>query len=288
MASERKMCFVDNNRDMFLTLVHKPEIHKICNMVDSFCWNDENDMLSAIADSKHITWFYPNAIYVDRDLMLKSKQIKECLDVGKLAMMSSFTGTLCTVRRLDGGLATLQVSPYPRVLYEHVDKADFEKAIRLCRFVKEHTLWATLAAMSIYQRELNTVEIALAAIDEADKVQFINYVKELPSEPARNAALAVYQKRIPEAEQILLQARLYYRAIKLNIKMYKWDRALEIAVNNKTHVDTVVAYRKRFLQMYQREETNEKFKQFSKDFQVEWETVKTKIRADKEDRKSVV
>jgi len=150
MASERKMCFVDNNRDMFLTLVHKPEIHKICNMVDSFCWNDENDMLSAIADSKHITWFYPNAIYVDRDLMLKSKQIRECLDVGKLAQMSSFTGTLCTVRRLDGGLATLQVSPYPRVLYEHVDKADFEKAIRLCRFVKEHTLWATLAAMSIY------------------------------------------------------------------------------------------------------------------------------------------
>lgn len=46
--------------------------------------------------------------------------------------------------------------------------------------------------MSIYQRELNTVEIALAAIDEADKVQFINLVKELPSEPARNSALLVY------------------------------------------------------------------------------------------------
>ncbi len=136
--------------------------------------------------------------------------------------------------------------------------------------------------MAIFQRELNTVEIALAAIDEADKVQFINYVKELPSEPARNAALAVYQKKIPEAEQILLTARLYYRAIKLNIKLYKWDRALEIAVNNKTHVDTVIAYRKRFLQMYQREETNEKFRQFSKDIQVDWETVKTKIRADKE------
>ena len=87
-----------------------------------------------------------------------------------------------------------------------------------------------MAAMTIYSRELNTVEIALAAIDEADKVQFINYVKELPSEPARNAALAVYMKKIPEAEQILLGARLFYRAIKLNIKMYKWDRALEIAV----------------------------------------------------------
>jgi len=26
MASERKMCFVDSNRDMFITSVHKPEI----------------------------------------------------------------------------------------------------------------------------------------------------------------------------------------------------------------------------------------------------------------------
>jgi len=77
---------------------------------------------------------------------------------------------MVTAMRLDGGVATLAISPYPKTLYEYVDKADFEKAIRLCRFVKESTLWACLAAMSIYCRELNTVEIALAAIDEADKV----------------------------------------------------------------------------------------------------------------------
>jgi len=29
MASERKMCFIDSNRDMFLTKVHKPEVMKI-------------------------------------------------------------------------------------------------------------------------------------------------------------------------------------------------------------------------------------------------------------------
>lgn len=170
MASERKMCFVDSNRDMFLTLVHKPEVHKISNMVDSFQWNDSNDMLSAIADGKQVTWFYPNAIYVDKDLMLKATSYREAADVGKLAQMVSFTGNLCSVRRMDGGLATLSVSPYPKVLYEHIDKGDFENAIRLCRFVKEQTLWSCLAAMAIYCRELNTVEIALAAIDEADKV----------------------------------------------------------------------------------------------------------------------
>ena len=161
--------------------------------------------------------------------------------------MTLFTGNFCTVRRLDGALATLSISPYPKMLYEHVDKADFDKAIRICRFVKESTLWACLAAMSIYCRELNTVEIALASIDEADKVQYINYIKELPSEPSRNAALALYCKKINEAEQILMTARLFYRAIKMNIKLYKWERALDIAINNKTHVDTVIAYRNKFL-----------------------------------------
>lgn len=106
-------------------------------------------------------------------------------------------------------------------------------------------------------------------------------MKELPSEPSRNAAIALYCKKVQEAEQILLSAKLFYRAIKLNIKMYKWDRALEIAVNNKTHVDTVIAYRKRFLEQYGKEETNDRFKQYSRDIEVDWDTVKTKINADK-------
>lgn len=239
-------------------------------------------MLACISDGKLLTWFYPNAIYVDRDLMNKAMAVKDAADVGKLAMMTSFNGNICTVRRLDGALATLSISPYPKILYEYVDKADFEKAIRLCRFVKESTLWACLGAMGIYCRELNTVEIALAAIDEADKVQFINYIKDLPSEPSRNAALAMYCKKVTEAEQILLQARLYYRAIKMNIKLYRWERALDIAINNKTHVDTVIAYRARFLQQYNKEEDIDKFKQYSKDIQVDWNTVKAKIRTDKD------
>lgn len=179
-------------------------------------------------------------------------------------------------------MATLGISPYPKMLYEHVDKTDFEKAIRMCRFVKEQTLWACLAAMSIYCRELNTVEIALAAIDEADKVQFINYIKDLPSEPSKNAALALYCKKYEEAESILLSARLFYRAIKMNIKMYKWDRALEIATQNQTHVDTVIAYRQRFLQQQSKTETNERFLHVQQSITVDWETIKSKIRADKD------
>jgi intraflagellar transport protein 80 len=46
----------------------------------------------------------------------------------------------------------------------------------------------------------------------------------------------------------------------MNIKLYRWERALDIALNNKTHVDTVIAYRARFLQQYSKEEDIDKFK----------------------------
>ena len=95
MSSERKMCFIDSNRDMFITMVHKPDILKIASIVDSFQWNDGNDMLACISDGKLLTWFYPNAIYVDKDLMNKAMAVKDANDVGKLAQMKSFTGNIC-------------------------------------------------------------------------------------------------------------------------------------------------------------------------------------------------
>ena len=88
MSSERKMCFIDSNRDMFLSMVHKPEILKISNMVDSFQWNDNNDMLAALSDGKLKTWFYPNAVYVDKDLMNKAMSSKDAHDVGKLGAIT--------------------------------------------------------------------------------------------------------------------------------------------------------------------------------------------------------
>ena len=55
-----------------------------------------------------------------------------------------------------------------------------------------------------------------------------------------------------------MSARLFYRAIKMNIKLYKWDKALDIAIAQKTHVDTVIAYRKRFLEQYNKEGVEQK------------------------------
>lgn len=41
------------------------------------------------------------------------------------------------------------------------------------------------------------------------------------------------------------------------------SRALELAVKHKTHVDTVLAYRQKFLHRFDRKETNKRFMDFA-------------------------
>ena len=45
-------------------------------------------------------------------------------------------------------------------------RARWDDAVRLCRFVKDPSLWSCLAAMSAYAKDLSTAEVAYAAIDE--------------------------------------------------------------------------------------------------------------------------
>lgn len=40
-------------------------------------------------------------------------------------------------------------------------------------------------------------------------------------------------------------------------------RALELAVKHKTHVDTVLAYRKKYLENFDKEETNKRYLQYA-------------------------
>ena len=98
------------------------------------------------------------------------------------------------------------------------------EATRLCRFVKDDTLWACLgtffifidvvislfiyptitliyhlwltffvflAGMSTHAKHLETAEVAYSAIMEADKVHYIQYIRELPIKEVRNAEMAV-------------------------------------------------------------------------------------------------
>ena len=90
-------------------------------------------------------------------------------------------------------------------------------------------------------------QVSYAAIQEADKVYYIQYIKELPLKEARAAETSVMTGHYQDAENILLQAGLVFRAIVLNIYLHQWEKALDLAIKHKTHVDTVLAYRLKYL-----------------------------------------
>lgn len=281
---ERKVCYLDRARNMYVTPVSKVAPYKLHTQVDSMAWNDASDMLLAIADSKVRSWYFPTAIFVDRDLLDLSTDEIDGHEFGKIPEIISFFGSRAQVRRADGAVLTASVSPYPAMLYEFVGASRWEEAVRLCRFVKRPTLWACLAAMSLHGRHLETAEIALAAIQEVDKLQYITYIQTIPSQEGRNAELALYRKAADEAEMILLQAQppLVYRAIKMNIRLFRWHRALELAVSNKTHVDTVLGYRQKYLEKFQKKETDPKFKKYFDEIEIDWEAIAAKKAAAKE------
>ena len=44
-------------------------------------------------------------------------------------------------------------------------------------------------------------------------------------------------------KSLSIDGHFHSRAILLNIYLHQWERALDLAVKHKTHVDTVLAYR---------------------------------------------
>ena len=74
---ERKIAFVDANKDLYISTVHKNEKqYKLGTICDSFIWHDKFDILTSISDSKLSTFFYPNVVYVDTDLLEMTISVK--------------------------------------------------------------------------------------------------------------------------------------------------------------------------------------------------------------------
>ncbi|XP_056296765.1 intraflagellar transport protein 80 homolog isoform X2 [Pseudoliparis swirei] len=280
-STERKIALIDKNRDLYLTSVRhlgrEPKIFKIGSMVHSMAWNDAANILCGIQDNQFTVWYYPSAVFTDKELLPKTLHIKDGSEFSRAPHILSYVGTKVTLRQGDGSLVYSSVAPYAALLHEYSTTARWEDALRLCRFAKDQSLWACLAGMAMANRELTTAEMAYAAIGELPRVQYINVIKEQPSKESSLAHMLMFSGQTQEAEATLLQAGLVYQAIRVSIDLFNWERALELAVKHKTHVDTVLAYRGKFLQKFGRKETNKRFLQYAEGVEVDWEKIQAKI-----------
>ncbi|XP_067102166.1 intraflagellar transport protein 80 homolog [Osmerus mordax] len=280
-SGERKIALIDKNRDLYLTPVRRlargQGPTQIGTMVVTLAWNDTANILCGLQDSQLCVWLDPGCVFTDKDLLSHTLVSKDASEFSRSPHILSYVGSKVTVRRSDGSLVCSSVTPYASLLHQYSATSRWEDALRLCRFAKDQSLWACLAGMAMANRELSTAEVAYAAIGEVDKVQYITSMKELPSRESLLAHLQLFSGHVQEAEGILLQAGLTYQAIQLHISLYHWDRALELAVKYKTHVDTVLAYRLKFLQDFSKQETNKRFLQYAEGVEVDWEKVQAKV-----------
>ena len=187
------------------------------------------------------------------------------------------------MRKANGALVTVShISPYPALLHEQTRSKRWEDAVRLCRYAKMKELWACLAVMAVNGQDLNTAEVAYAMIQEPAKVQYICRIRDIPSLDRRNAEMALFRRQPKEAESILLSSSLIYRAIMMWVYLYQWDRALEIAVKYKTHVDTVLYFRRKYLRTFERKETNKRYIQVSEGVEVDEDIIIEKMNVEEE------
>lgn len=118
-AQERKIAFVDVNRDLHLAMVHKNDKSvKLGTICDSFLWHDKFDILLSISDSKLSTYFYPNVVYIEPDLLELTILGKEVAELGRLPQIINYCDSQVTIRRKDGGVITVGNSPYPAILFD--------------------------------------------------------------------------------------------------------------------------------------------------------------------------
>ena len=86
-------------------------------------------------------------------------------------------------------------------------------------------MWACLAAMATKAKNLIIAEEAYAAIDEMDKVEYIQHIKAIPNRTVQMAEMILMTGNIEEAESLLLQNGLVFRAIMANIHLHNWNRS---------------------------------------------------------------
>ena len=63
---------------------------------------------------------------------------------------------------------------------------------------------------------------------------------------------------------------------------YVYYRALELAVKHQTHVDTVLAYRDRYLKRLGSKETFKDFLDYSGKMEINWASIKEKVAAEEQ------
>ena len=198
--NQRSLVFIDCQDDLYISLLlssHEiaqgPSIQKLSKNVKSVAWNPSCDILVAIKDSQMITWYYPNAPFVDKDLLILASETKSIAQKGVFSQIKSFSCSIVHICNDNNGLSIeLYVTPFAQIIRNLIASYQWKEAIQVCHLAKNDALWAMLAGLAMEHSDLNTLEIAIRATKQVDKLHYIQYIKGIKNQNVSNDALSPF------------------------------------------------------------------------------------------------
>jgi intraflagellar transport protein 80 len=282
--SDRKCAFIDKNWDLYLSLIRASPLLlirtiKLTSMVRSIRWCEDNDMLATLSEStgRMVVFTYPHVVFCDRELQTDTMSERETM--GKISLIDSFTDSIIRVKRVDGSVIAIGINPLLHLLHNYASGRKWNEALRLCRTtdtLDEHDresriMWSTFAGMALSSRQLAHCESAYCEIDRVDKVNYIQRITEIPDAAARNGETCLLMGNVREAEMIFLQSGFNLRAIILNLDLFNWNRALELALKveqkDGLYVRLVLTQRAAYLNRFNQEEQNKNFSKVADEYE---------------------
>ncbi|KAL0124329.1 hypothetical protein PUN28_006277 [Cardiocondyla obscurior] len=262
-AKDRHIALIDANKDLFLIAIRTTGFGRICKiaaMAYNIAWATDANVLTAMLDTNLSVWLCPNCVhYSDRKVIRRTRIDKESSEFGKQPDIVSVRNGMVMVRRGDGAIVASSFYNFFTNFHEHISNKRLKEALALCRIAQNEILWTCMAVIATDNKELHAAEEAYAAICRFDKVDFIKYIKNLPTATEKNAQMALLAGDVSMAEGILLQNNLIKEAIQINIQIYNWNRSLELGRKYKKQLEEILNARTKYLQTIDKKETNHSF-----------------------------
>ncbi|CAG9530370.1 unnamed protein product [Cercopithifilaria johnstoni] len=137
-----------------------------------------------------------------------------------------------------------------------------------------------LAAIATNAKNFYAAEIAYGALDEIEKVKFLSQLREEQNTEIRSAMMTAFLGNFNDADSILVQNGCIFRAIMFNISLFRWQRALELAIKYKMHLETVIGYRQKYLHETGRKENDQNFLRYQSKVEIDWDHIQQIIHED--------
>ena len=232
----RKLAFLDSNKDLYIYFIARNTCRKIISMAVSFLWNENYDALAYTTTNKVSILYAPSALCYDAKLVASSTIIENVLNKCELTEFNDCQ--LCSTTDRNVSLIH-QVNNFAFKLIKTITNGQAgetttQLCIKLARFFKSNLVWSVLAVYSLENKDTDTSELCLAALQEIDKVQVLSRINAIEDKDLAQFEFMKFLNKLDDCEKYYLSQKRFLDVVKLYTIVFNFKKAFEMAKQIKT------------------------------------------------------